>query len=113
MRAAAAHAYTGLRPGSVTPHCCPPSHQVLPHPSHQVRLPLSSLGPQRPVYLGKSIEGILRHRRVNELKSLFRYGYVCIRRFRSTDGRLLPLVLDGPRLLKYHAMPSEVALQVR
>ena len=49
---------------------------------------------------------------VDELSKLFRFGFVCIRRFRSQDGRLLPLVLDPPRLLKYHAAPSDLALQV-
>jgi len=34
------------------------------------------------------------------------FAQVCIRRFRSKGWRLLPLVLDPPRLLKYNAMPS-------
>ena len=78
-----------------------------------MRLPVSSLGPERAVHLGKSVEGVLRHRAVSELRDLFRRGYVCIRRFRTTDQRLLPLVLDPPRLLKYQAAPSEVAVQAR
>ncbi len=78
----------------------------------EVTLPLSSLGAQRPVYLGRSIEGVLRRRKRAELALLFRRGYVCIRRFRAADCRLLPLVLDPPRLLKYKAEPSEVAVQV-
>lgn len=77
----------------------------------EVAVPLSSLGPQRPVYLGKSIEGVLRPRGFRELQLLFRHGYVCIRRFRSVGWRLLPLVLDTPRLLKYNAAPSGVALE--
>lgn len=78
----------------------------------KVRLPIESLGRQRPVYIGKSVEGVLRHRKADELSKLFRFGFVCIRRFRSTDGRLLPLVLDPPRLLKYNALPSDLAKQV-
>lgn len=78
----------------------------------KVRLPWSSLGRERPIYLGKSVEGVLRHRKVSELTKLFRLGFVCIRRFRSTDHRLLPLVLDPPRLLKYNASPSPLAQQV-
>ena len=30
----------------------------------KVRLPLASLGAKRPIYLGKSVEGVLRHRKV-------------------------------------------------
>lgn len=78
----------------------------------KVRLPLEALGRERPVYIGKSVEGVLRHRKADELSKLFRFGFVCIRRFRSNDGRLLPLVLDQPRLLKYNAMPSNLAQQV-
>lgn len=37
---------------------------------------------------------------------------MCIRRFRASDKRLLPLVLDQPRLLKNKADPSALALQV-
>lgn len=77
----------------------------------EVAVPLRCLGELRPVYVGKSIEGVLRHRRARELQLLFRRGYVCIRRFRSAGCRLLPLVLDPPRLLKYNASPSGVALQ--
>ena len=36
------------------------------------------LGARRPVYLGRSIEGVLRHRGARELQLLFRQGYVCI-----------------------------------
>ena len=72
----------------------------------EVRLPLSSLGAERRVYLGKSVEGVLRHRSAAELSALFRESYVCIRRFRTSDGRLLPLVLDPPRLLKHRATPQ-------
>lgn len=78
----------------------------------KVRVPLAALGAEKRVYLGKSIEGVLRHRTAQELARLFRESYVCIRRFRSTDGRLLPLLLDPPRLLKNHAAPSELALQL-
>ncbi|KAL1529164.1 hypothetical protein AB1Y20_000123 [Prymnesium parvum] len=78
----------------------------------KVRLPLEALGRERPVYIGKSVEGVLRHRKADELSKLFRFGFVCIRRFRSNDGRLLPLVLDQPRLLKYNAMPSNLAQQL-
>jgi hypothetical protein len=77
----------------------------------EVAIPLRCLGELRPVYVGKSIEGVLRHRGLRELQLLFRRGYVCIRRFRSVGCRLLPLVLDPPRLLKYNASPSGVALQ--
>lgn len=76
----------------------------------EVRLPYASLGGQRRVYLGKSIEGVLRHRTAAELTTLFKESYVCIRRFRSADSRLLPLVLDPPRLLKNKAEPSALAL---
>ena len=48
---------------------------------------------------------------VSELKHIFRNGFVCIRRFRASDYRLLPLVLDAPLLLKNHALPSEVRQQ--
>ena len=78
----------------------------------EVTLPLASLGAERRVYLGKSIEGVLRRRSASDLETLFRRSYVCIRRFRSTDQRLLPLVLDPPRLLKHNAAPSGLALQV-
>ena len=78
----------------------------------EVTLPLASLGAERRVYLGKSIEGVLRRRTAAELSILFQRSYVCIRRFRSTDGRLLPLVLDPPRLLKHKATPSALAMQV-
>ena len=78
----------------------------------EVRMPLSALGEERRVYLGKSIEGVLRRRTAEELARLFRESYVCIRRFRSADGRLLPLLLDPPRLLKNHATPSALALQL-
>lgn len=78
----------------------------------EVRLPLSSLGAERRVYLGKSVEGVLRHRSAAELSALFRESYVCIRRFRTSDGRLLPLVLDPPRLLKHRASPSDLAMHV-
>ena len=78
----------------------------------EVRLPLATLGRERRIYLGKSIEGVLRRRTASELGLLFRESFVCIRRFRSTDGRLLPLVLDAPRLLKHKATPSELALHL-
>ena len=55
---------------------------------------------------------MLRRRTAAELALLFRESYVCIRRFRSADGRLLPLVLDPPRLLKHKAAPSALALQL-
>jgi len=77
----------------------------------EVRVPLASLGRRRPVYLGRSVEGVLRSRSRRELQLLFRYGFVCIRRFRSSDCRLLPLVLDGPRLLKYNLTPSPIAVE--
>lgn len=48
--------------------------------SGEVRLPLDSLGPERRVYLGKSVEGVLRYRKAAELRVLFRESYVCIRR---------------------------------
>lgn len=50
--------------------------------------------------------------RASQLAQIFRQSYVCIRRYRATDGRLLPLVLDPPRLLKNKADPSALALQV-
>ena len=50
---------------------------------------------------------------MRELRHIFRNGFVCIRRFRASDCRLLPLVLDPPLLLKNHAAPSQLALQVR
>ena len=78
----------------------------------EVALPLSSLGTEHRVYLGKSIEGVLRKRDATKLALLFQRSYVCIRRFRSTDGRLLPLILDPPRLLKHKASPSALAMQV-
>ena len=36
----------------------------------EVRLPLSSLGAERRVYLGKSVEGVLRHRSAAEARRL-------------------------------------------
>ena len=53
----------------------------------EVRLHYSSLGGERRVYLGKSIEGVLRHRTAAELTKLFRESYVCIRRFRSAEAK--------------------------
>jgi len=44
----------------------------------EVAVPLRCLGARRPVYLGRSIEGVLRHRGARELQLLFRQGYVCI-----------------------------------
>ena len=58
----------------------------------QVRVSRASLGTTREVYLGKSIEGVLRRRQVRELQHIFRNGFVCIRRYRAADSRLLPLV---------------------
>ena len=78
----------------------------------EVTLPLASLGAERRVYLGRSIEGILRHRSAAHLTALFKKSFICIRRFRSTDKRLLPLVLDSPRLIKHKADQSALALQV-
>jgi hypothetical protein len=75
-------------------------------------MPLAKLGAERRVYMGRSLEGVLRRRSATQLAAIFRKSYVCIRRFRSTDRRLLPLVLDPPRLLKNHACPSELAVQV-
>ena len=48
----------------------------------EVSLPLASLGAERSVYLGRSIEGVLRHRSASQLTILFQRSYVCIRRFR-------------------------------
>jgi hypothetical protein len=45
------------------------------------------LSEQVRVYMGKSVEGVLRHRSAAELTTLFRHSYVCIRRFRATDCR--------------------------
>lgn len=90
----------------------PPPEVFEDESAGQVEIPESKLGPPRPVYVGKSIEGVLRRRGVDELRRIFRGGFVCIRRFRSRDSRLLPLVLEPMRLLKYHAVPSEVALQL-
>ena len=78
----------------------------------EVQMPIVSLGAERRVYLGKSIEGVLRYRTATDLRALFRESYVCIRRFRTSDHRLLPLVLDPPRLIKHRAEPSELALQL-
>jgi len=78
----------------------------------EARLPLSVLGEERVVHLGKSIERLLRRRTADELRQLFRTGYVCLRRFRSADGRLLPIALDPIRLLKHKATPSALALHV-
>lgn len=78
----------------------------------EVLLPLASLGAERRVYLGRSIEGVLRHRTATQLTTLFKRSFVCIRRFRTSDRRLLPLVLDPPRLLKCKADPSALALHV-
>merc|ERR1719272_641519 len=69
----------------------------------EVSVPRAALGTAREVYLGKSIEGVLRRREVRELQHIFRHGFVCIRRFRTSDCRLLPLVLDSPLLLKNKA----------
>ena len=97
-------------------------------------MPRAALGTAREVYLGKSIEGVLRRRevrctwalvrnqgktcalhvhvhahvhgvhacawlgkagvctQVRELQHIFRNSFVCIRRFRASDCRLLPLV---------------------
>ena len=78
----------------------------------EVQLPLASLGAECRVYLGKSIEGVLRYRSRSELTSLFKESFVCIRRYRSSDARLLPLILDPPRLIKHKAAPSALALQL-
>ena len=72
----------------------------------------ADLGAERMVYLGRSVEGVLRHRKVEELARIFRDAFVCIRRYRTTGRRLLPLVLDAPRLLKNNAAPSHVALRL-
>lgn len=78
----------------------------------EVRLPLASLGRERRVFLGRSIEGVLRRRSAPELATLFRHSFVCIRRFRSSDLRLLPLLLEPPLLLKNKAAPSALALHL-
>jgi hypothetical protein len=78
----------------------------------EVTVPLSALGAERHVYIGKSIEGVLRYRSAAELTILFRHSHVCIRRYRSSDQRLLPLILDAPRLLKHKALPSGLAVQL-
>jgi hypothetical protein len=48
----------------------------------EVTLPASLLGRRCAVYLGRSVEGILRKRGAAELARLFVGSYICIRRFR-------------------------------
>jgi hypothetical protein len=48
----------------------------------ELTLPASALGRRCAVYLGRSVEGILRKRGAVELSRLFVDSYICIRRFR-------------------------------
>lgn len=62
------------------------------------------------VYLGLSLEGVLRHRETDELKYIFRNAYVCIRRWCANKRQLLPLVMDAERLSTENVQASRVAL---
>ena len=54
----------------------------------EVEVDGADLGAERMVYLGRSVEGVLRHRKVEELARIFRDAFVCIRRYRTTGRRL-------------------------
>ena len=56
------------------------------------------------------VSGVLRGRTREQLTDIFQQSFVCIRRFRSADRRLLPLILDQPKLIKYDCEPSAIAV---
>merc|ERR1712166_1207723 len=76
----------------------------------KVTVPKEALGPMHTVYIGRSVEGVLRGRTREQLTDIFQQSFVCIRRFRSADRRLLPLILDQPKLIKYDCEPSAIAV---
>ena len=78
-----------------------------------VTIPKSKLGSKHDIHFGRTVESILRTQGHTAAKLAAQYdeSFVCIRRFRNVDRRLLPLVLDELKLLKYECEPSALGMR--